>query len=86
MEKKMNVTLKPDAEKLVREKVERGEFKDASDLVDEAIHYLLDMDEAEAELEALVREGIESGPATEMTHDTFEAIRREVRAKYGRKE
>jgi Arc/MetJ-type ribon-helix-helix transcriptional regulator len=76
MEKKMNVTLKPDAEKLVREKIERGEFKDASDLVDEA----------EAEFEALVREGIESGPATEMTHDTFEAIRREVRAKYGRKE
>jgi putative addiction module CopG family antidote len=81
----MNVTLRPDAEKLVREKVKRGEFKDASDLVNEAIHYLLDMDEAEAELEAFVREGIESGPAAEMTQEDFEAIRREVHAKPGRK-
>ena len=82
----MNVTLKPDAEKLVREKIERGDFRDASDLVDEAIHYMLDMDHSEAELQALVRQGIESGPATEMTREDFEAIRREVRAKHHRPE
>jgi putative addiction module CopG family antidote len=78
----MNVTLKPDAEKLVREKIQRGEFKNASDLVDEAIHHLLDMDEAEAELEALVRDGIESGPASEATWEDFDQIRRKVHAKH----
>ena len=81
----MNLTLKPETEKLVKERVERGEYKDASELVDEAIHYLLDMDEAEAELEALVQEGIDSGPATEMTSGRLRSIRREVHAKHGRK-
>lgn len=65
--------------------MERGEYKDASELVDEAIHYLLDMDKAEAELEALVQEGIDSGPATEMTREDFEAIRRDVHARHGGK-
>ena len=80
----MNVTLKPETEKLVRERLSNGEFKDASDLVHEAIRYLLDRDTAEAELEALLREGIESGPATEMTKEEFEDIRREVHAKHNR--
>jgi antitoxin ParD1/3/4 len=82
----MNLILKPETDKLVKEQVERGEYKDASEPVDQAIHYLLDMDRAEAELEALVQEGIDSGPATEMTRDDFEDIRREVHAKHGRKE
>jgi antitoxin ParD1/3/4 len=81
----MNLTLKPETEKLVKERLARGEYKDASELVDEAIHYLLDMDIAEAELETLVQEGIDSGPATEMSRDDFEEIRREVHAKHRRK-
>jgi len=68
----MNLTLKPETGKLIQERVERGEYKDAAELVDEATHYLLDMDRAEAELERLVQEGIESGPATEMTREDFE--------------
>jgi antitoxin ParD1/3/4 len=80
----MEITLKPDTERLVREKVDRGDFKDASDLVDEAIRYLLEMDRAEAELETLVRQGIESGPATEMTPADLEDIRSELHAKHSR--
>jgi putative addiction module CopG family antidote len=81
----VNLTLKPETEQLVKERVERGEFKDSSELVDEAIHYLLDMDKAEAELEALVQEGLDSGPATEMTREDFEVIRREAHTKHSRK-
>ena len=40
---------------------------------------------AEAELEALVQEGIDSGPATEMLREDFDAIRRDIHAKHGRK-
>ena len=80
----MNLTLKPETEKRHR-RVERGDYKDASGLGDDAIHYLLDMDKAEAELQALVQEGIDSGPATEMTREDFEQIRREMHAKHGRK-
>lgn len=74
----MDVSLRPETEQLVRERVERGEYKDASELVDEAIRYLLDTELAEAELEALVQEGIDSGPGTEVTREDFEEIRREV--------
>ena len=80
----MNVILKPETEKLVLEKLSRGEYSDASELVDEAIHYMLDRDRLETELEALVQEGIESGPATEMTRDDFEDIRREIHAKHSK--
>ena len=46
---------------------------------------MVEMDRAEAELEALVQEGIESGPATEMTREDFEDIRREIHARHGRR-
>jgi antitoxin ParD1/3/4 len=81
----MNLTLKPETEKLIQERIDRGEYKDASEFVDQAIHYMLEMDRAERELEALVQEGIDSGPATEMTREDFEEIRREVHAKHGGK-
>lgn len=46
---------------------------------------MFEIDESEAELAALVQEGIDSGPATEMTREDFEEIRREIHAKYGLK-
>ena len=56
----MEVILSQEAEKLVREHIARGAYRDASELIDEAVHLLLDSDRAEAELESLVRDGIES--------------------------
>lgn len=81
----MNLTLKPETEKLIQERVDCGDYKDAGEFVDEAIRYLVEMDRAEGDLEALVQEGIESGPPTEMTREDFEDIRREIHAKHGRK-
>jgi antitoxin ParD1/3/4 len=78
----MNLTLKPETEKLIQERIDRGEYKDAGDFVDQAIHYMVDMDRAEAELETLVQEGLDSGAATEMTRQDFEDIRREIHAKH----
>lgn len=42
-----------------------------------------EVDGAELEVEALVREGVESGPAVEMTKDDFEVIRAAVHARRG---
>ena len=81
----MNLTLKPETEKLIQERIDRGEYKDAAEFVDEAIHYMVNLERAEGELEALVQEGIDSGPAMEMSREDFEAIRRDVHAKHGRK-
>jgi Arc/MetJ-type ribon-helix-helix transcriptional regulator len=45
--------------------LQKADFKDASELVDEAIHYLLDMDKAEVSLRSLCKKVLESGPAIE---------------------
>lgn len=37
----MTVTLSPDAERLVKERLERGEYRSATDLLDAAVHRLL---------------------------------------------
>lgn len=81
----MNLTLKSETEKLIQERIERGEYRNAGEFVDEAIRYIVEMARAEVELEALVQKGIDSGPATEMTREDFEDIRREIHAKHGRK-
>ena len=49
----MNITLTPDLEKLVQEKVGRGDYENADALVQEAVHRLLEEDEAD--LDALRR-------------------------------
>jgi antitoxin ParD1/3/4 len=74
----MEITLSPELERLVREQVARGAYPDASALVGEAVHLLLDSDQAEAELEALVQEGLESGPAKEISAQDWKQLREEV--------
>jgi len=80
----MNVPLSPDMEKLVSEKVKRGEYPDAAAVVADALQLLKERDRAEDRLEALLREGIESGDSTEMTEEDWEDIHREVRQRHAR--
>lgn len=74
----MDITLSPELEKLVREQVARGVYPDASSLIGEAVHLLLDWDQGEAELESLVREGVESGPPKEISAQDWKQLREEV--------
>lgn len=41
----MNITLSPETEKLVNERVEKGEYQSVTELVNEAIHRLLAISE-----------------------------------------
>jgi antitoxin ParD1/3/4 len=75
----MKVSLTADMEKLVNEKVKSGAYPHATAVIEEALHLLKERDEAEARVEGLLREGIESGESTEMTEKDWEEIRREVR-------
>ncbi|HXP83855.1 MAG TPA: type II toxin-antitoxin system ParD family antitoxin [Bryobacteraceae bacterium] len=43
----MNVTLPPELERRVREKIERGDYDDAEALVREAVHRLIEEDEVD---------------------------------------
>ena len=56
----MNITLTPEVEKLVREKIERGDYENADILVQEAVNRLLHKDHAEREgLRQALQEGID---------------------------
>jgi antitoxin ParD1/3/4 len=78
----MNVPLTPEMERLVNEKVKSGEYPNATAVVEDALRVLKERDEAEARLEALLRDGIESGESTEMTAGDWEDVRREVRQRH----
>jgi putative addiction module CopG family antidote len=74
----MNVTLSPEVEKLVRDKVARGEYASADDLVNEAVQRLVE-DEAEiAHTEALLQEAAESGEYIELTAKEWDDMEREA--------
>jgi antitoxin ParD1/3/4 len=62
----------------VEELVRQGDFSSASAYVQELIREDRQR-RAKEQLEALLLEGLDSGPATEMTPADWEAIRHEVR-------
>lgn len=73
----MNVTLRPDLEKLVQDKLQTGEFKSPDEVLNAALDLLKEQDEAERRLETLLHEAEQSGPATEMTAQDWAEIERE---------
>jgi antitoxin ParD1/3/4 len=56
----VNITLTPEVEKLVRERIERGDYENADILVQEAVNRLLQEDHAERErLRQVLQEGVD---------------------------
>jgi antitoxin ParD1/3/4 len=77
----MNVSLTPELESLIQDKVASGRYASASEVVREALRLLERRDKTDAEklewLRKAWREGIESGPGG--TLDDIEAIIEEAR-------
>ena len=59
----MNITLSPELEKLVNEKVQTGEFENAEAVVAQALHALVERDRDESHLRRTIREKIDRGVA-----------------------
>jgi antitoxin ParD1/3/4 len=78
----MNISLTPQLEQLVQERVKSGRYTSASEVIREALRMMEEKDRLlEAKLEQLrqdIREGVESGPATAWDPDE---IKREGRAR-----
>ncbi len=75
----MNVSLPSGYRDFVKYRMEQGGFCNAS----EYIRHLIREDHKRAdteELEELLKEGFKSGPATPMTKEDIEGIRRRMRA------
>lgn len=81
----MNVLLRPELEKFVAEKLKAGQFADVSDMVNEALKALQEMEEfGPAEEEYFRREvlrGIEQLERGERSEFTAESIIAEERAR-----
>ena len=75
----MNVSLIPELQELVNEKVRSGQYGSSDEVVSAALQLLKERDEAEVRLEHLVQEAEESGEPTEMTEQDWDDIRREAR-------
>ncbi len=74
----MDITLSPEIERLVQERVAQGAYPNASALIGEAVHLLLDWDCTETELESLVQQGIQSGPPEQVSAQDWKQLRDEV--------
>ena len=57
----MNVSLRPDLEKLVNEKIQSGQYRSSDEVFNAALQLLKERDQAEDRLEGLLREADESG-------------------------
>ena len=78
----MQVALNSEGEKLIKEKVQSGQYPTPEAVVEEAMRLLKERDQAEDRLEALLQEAEDSGEATEMTEQDWENIRREVHQRH----
>jgi antitoxin ParD1/3/4 len=74
----MNISLPDPLKTYIEELVGRGDYSSASEYVRELIREDRKRRER-ARLEALLLEGLNSGPMTEMTPEDWEGIREEVR-------
>jgi antitoxin ParD1/3/4 len=74
----MNIALPDPVREFVQELVAQGAYSTPSEYVAALIHEDRKRREKE-KLEALLLEGLNSGPATEMTLEDWEQIRAEVR-------
>ncbi len=83
----MNITLRPETEKRISEKIRRGEFINADMIVEQAVTFFLDyegeeMDGAEfREVKAAVAEGLQQAERGEGI--SLEDFDQKLRVKYG---
>lgn len=77
----MAIQLSDDRERFVRALVQEGRYGSEGDVIDEALRLLERRDQRRAarkeRIEALIIEGIESGPATPMTPEDWAWIKQE---------
>ena len=73
----MDVRLRPELESFLNSMVQRGHYPSPEEALNKAVQLLKDREEAETELEAMLQEAEDSGPATEMTAQDWADIEKE---------
>jgi len=73
----MNISLPAEMERFLDEEVRRGRYSSKEEAVGKAVELLKEMEEGESQLETLLQEAEDSGPATEMTAQDWADIENE---------
>ena len=77
----MNLSVPEKWKPFIRSKMQSGQYRSEDEVVDAALRLLERHDSKQAEeesrIEALLIEGLDSGPATPMTSDDWDEIERE---------
>jgi antitoxin ParD1/3/4 len=81
----MTVTLTPEAEALIRQQLEAGAYRNADEVIEEALR-LLDERDRLARLRAKLQIGLDSGETIPWTPDLLDEIEREAEDAYRRGE
>ena len=74
----VRVELSPELEQAINEKVRKGEFPTADDLVRQAVRHFMEDDAEIAHTELLLQEAAESGDYLELTEREWDSINREA--------
>ena len=83
----MNITLSPELQKRIAEKVERGDVRTANALVEQALNFYLDYEEGEVDEQefrdtrAAIDEALEQGERGEGR--TADEVFKDLRARHG---
>ncbi len=83
----MNITLRPETEKRIRETIRRGEFESADAIVEQAVSFFLDFEEEEMQEEefrdtkAAIDEALQQTQRGEGS--SLEEFDQRMRSKYG---
>jgi antitoxin ParD1/3/4 len=71
----MNGSLRPELAEFLERLVQRGRYRSAEEALNSAVELLKERENAEDQLERLLREAEDSGPAAEMVSDDWVEIK-----------
>jgi len=80
---RLNVSLPEDLYRFIDEKVASGEYGTAGEFVRSLIRQAQERERDDARLEALLLEGLDSGPGDEVTPEFWKELRAEAMERYG---
>ena len=82
----MNVSLNEHCEKLVKRKIESGEYSSPNEVVDAALRFLELRDKKLAALRKDVHDGLDSGPGRPFDESAVEDIKRRGRERLAQRQ
>lgn len=82
----MSVSLSPQAEARIRQRVEAGAYHSIDEVIDEALSLLEERDQRLQALRAKLQVGLDSGDTIEYSSDLMDQIEREAEEAYCRGE